>query len=393
MADQVSERKYEKTTEGYPAYAIFFDNVRVDKYITSWQTNVGTSIGMGSASFNMIYTPYFYQFDDEQGNTAFTSKDGVENMTVVRIFSKNMFSGRYHQIFEGNIRGKSRTKTKNGYNISFVATDYMTWLNRTIVPLAVTFSTETMDIVDRLRWNAQGVDTQNLATIVNNEDITFVGKTIQQFINNLKVKTMQNNKLYSASNTVAQWDEPMNRIQVMGDIDPELVKAQVVDFILNTGSTSINSMYVAINDMVSNLMFEFFQDVDGIIRVKPPFWNEGVLRNHILDSQVILSFNENTNYDNLVTRTVVVGNTEEWEGGVRNQLLVPAVAYVGDLEDYKNGYYVGNLGSGNAGYNVDNISENVEKTQDYDAAEYRDYGSSAPQRVNYPEYRDHTRIL
>ena len=325
----------ERNVDGAPGYVVFFDNIRVDKYVTGFRTNIGTSVGMGTASLDMIYVPDFYQpvSDDVAGDSIV--EQGFENMTTVRIFNKNMFSNKYTQVFEGNLRAGNRTRTPNGFSLSFQVTDYMTWLNRTIVPLAIPQSASYRDQLDILRWRAQGIDTTKINQYVTQLDTNIKGKTFKEFVGLILQTTMRNNTLFSDPNTVAQWDNCINRIHIMGDISQQLVSSQTSDFMLSTNSTSLNSIYVAVNDIAKNLMFEFYQDRDGIIRVKPPFWNEGVLRDHVIDPILIIGCNESTDFNNLYTRVSVTGNLEEEEinnSSAAPNMFAPAAVYVGSLD-------------------------------------------------------------
>lgn len=331
----------EKNLEGVSDFLVFFDNIRVDQYVTNFRTGISVSGGMGTAGIDMIYVPDFYQPEASELITDSILEQGFEYMTTVRIFSKNMFNNRYVQIFEGNLRSASRNKTRMGYSISFAITDYMTWYNRTIVPLAIPYSATYQDQVDILRWRAQGIDTSKVETVVSNNEITFKGKTLREYTNMIIERTLKNNKLFSDTDSVAFWDNPSGRLYLMGDIDPTLVKNEVIDFTLVTTATSLNSMYVAFNDIARNLMFEFFQDRDGIVRLKPPFWNEAVLRDHVVDPMMIIASSEDTDFSHFYTRVAVAGNMEEWENmsGLNIAgMLTPAVVYVGDTENAQNAY-------------------------------------------------------
>ena len=266
----------------------------------------------------------------QDGITA-TLDDGVEYMTNVRIFVKNIFNGKYVQIFGGNITSKSTTYTGAEKTLSFQCQDFMNWLTRTICPIAVPYD-GTLQIADRLKWKAQGIDLDKVRSVNSIKDITFKGKTLSQTWQIISSQTISANKIYSASDTVSAWDNALNRVVVMGDIDENLRKAEVVDFMITTSTTQINSTYVMMNDILRTLMFEFYQDRDETIRIKPPFWNEHVLRNHVIDTSLIMSFTESTNYNQMYTRVIATGGLEEWhktEGldDFTTSLLTPVVVY------------------------------------------------------------------
>ena len=266
----------------------------------------------------------------QDGITA-TLDDGVEYMTNVRIFVKNIFNGKYVQIFGGNITSKSTTYTGSEKTLSFQCQDFMNWLTRTICPVAVPFD-GTLQVADRLKWKAQGIDLDKVRSVNSIKDITFKGKTLSQTWQIISNQTISANKIYSDKDTVSFWDNALNRVVVMGDIDENLRRAEVVDFMITTSTTQINSTYVMMNDILRTLMFEFYQDRDETIRIKPPFWNEHVLKNHVIDPSLILSFTESTNYNQMYTRVIATGGLEEWHktenlDDFTVSLLTPVVVY------------------------------------------------------------------
>lgn len=257
------------------------------------------------------------------------SDDGVENMTNVRIFMKNVFTGKYTLVFGGNIRSKSISISAGQRTLTFQAQDYMNWLNRTICPIAVPYD-GTLTVGDRLKWKAQGIDITKVSTVNTVKDITFKGKNISQTWETISNQTIAANKLYSADDTVSSWDNALSRVVVMGDIDERLRKAEIMDFMITSSATSANSIYVMMNDILRMLMFEFYQDRDETIRIKPPFWNEHVLKNHVIDSTLIKSYTETTNYSSYYTRVLASGGLEEWQdsasdGDIVKSILTPVV--------------------------------------------------------------------
>ena len=333
----------ERHLEGTPGYAIFFDSIRVDQYVKNFQVNISSDGSIGSATIEMIYIPDFYKIETADfGSGNITSvEQGIENMTNVKIFIKNMFNLRYIMVFDGNIRGRSRTKSPNGYSLSFTANDYMTWLNRTIVPIALPL----MDKVatgDILKWQAQGIDIMNVPDVVPISQGIFRGKTLKEFIGSMQTNTLNLNRFYSDTEGIGYWDGTQERISIMGDIDPNLIQNKVLDFTITAAATFVNSMYVGINDIAKSLMFEFYQDRDGVIRIKPPFWNEKVLYDHVIEPLLIMSMSENTNWNNYVTRTVVTGGLEDYQEDFDEYAksnLTPSGCYVGD-DDPNNATWV-----------------------------------------------------
>lgn len=249
---------------------------------------------------------------------SYINDDGIENMTNVKIFIKNMFNGLYVQVFDGNIRAKTLTKSGGEYTLSFIAYDYVNWLNRTIAPIAIPLDSSLTN-GDLLKWKAQGIDPSKVKSKPTMSDINFKGKSIAEMWSDITANTIRGNNLYTDPNSVAAWDNAINRVKIMGDIAENLRDAQVIDFMINNSATSANSIYVLMNDTMKTILFEFYQDRDGIIRIKPPFWNENILTNHVIDSSLIISYTESTNWNNYYTRVIATGGLEEWEQEAANE--------------------------------------------------------------------------
>jgi peptidoglycan hydrolase-like protein with peptidoglycan-binding domain len=332
-------RLKERYLEGTPGFAVFFDNIRVDQYVKSFQVNISSDGSIGNASVEMIYVPDFYKIEttDPETGDIISVEMGIENMTNVKIFVRNMFSLKYIMVFDGNIRGKSRTKSPSGYTLVFTASDYLTWLNRTIVPIAIPLESQ-LALGDTLKWKAQGIDIFNTPSISRVANGVFRGQTLQTFIGKMQETTLKLNKFYADTASVAYWDGAQGRIDIMGDISDELIQNKVIDFVVTSSATFVNSMYVGINDIVKNLMFEFYQDRDGVIRIKPPFWNEKVLYDHVIEPLLIMNMAENTNWNNYITRVVITGGLEDQQedfDNVQKSIVTPCGAYVGDDDPAK----------------------------------------------------------
>jgi peptidoglycan hydrolase-like protein with peptidoglycan-binding domain len=320
----------EKTIEGITEYAIYFDDIRVDHLVKSFEVNLGCDGGIGSASVDMLYAPMLYKTRVTDSQGFILDEDGIENMTNMKIFIKNIFNNKFILVFDGNIKGKSLSRSQGSYALTFTANDYMTWLNRTIVPLAIPVD-QSLTASDKLRWKAQGINPQdkNIAKFDSINDINFRGETIKEIVSKVLKNTISSNKIYSDPDSVAAWDDAAKRIAILGDIDENLRKKKILDFVI-TNDVSVSSIYVMINDLIKTLLFEFYQDRDGVIKIKPPFWNEKVLKDHIIDPSLIISYVESVNWNNYFTRMLVTGGLEDIQEDsdeYAKSILTPVVAY------------------------------------------------------------------
>lgn len=332
------------------AFAIFFDNIRVDQFVKDYNVTLGINTGIGYANINMVYVPdldkiihydnrnQVEEIQDGTGTNIIVG-DGVENMTNVRIFVKNSFSKGFVQIFGGNIVAKSITISGKERSLTFQAQDFMRWLSRTVCPIAVPFD-GTLTTGDRLKWKAQGIDINKVKTVNSASDITFKGKTLKETWNTISSQTIKANKLYSNPETVAKWDAALDRVVVMGDIDSNLRRAEVVDFLIGSSLTQVDSLYVLMNDILKTLMFEFYQDRDETIRIKPPFWNQNILRNHVIDPSLIYSYTETSDFNQMYTRVVATAGLEEYmqsDNETLNNMITPVVAVTSSGVDSNSG--------------------------------------------------------
>ncbi|MDF2841747.1 MAG: penicillin-resistant DD-carboxypeptidase [Herbinix sp.] len=312
---------YDKTLTGTSGYAIFFDNVRVDQFVTNWSTQGAVDGGIGSASVEMIYLPDLYRLHSTNKNIKVGSQtiqdtsevgDGLENMTNLRIFVKNMFTEKYCSVFDGNIKSKTLSKSGGEKHITFSASDYLTWFNKTIVPLAIPGESR-LNFPDRMRWKAQGINLEEIPFVTQWRDIHFRGKNIEEMWKEVVDRTMSANMLYAQSEAAA-WDNPVGRVVHMADIDPKYTKDQsALDFIVTASATMMNSIYTMMNDLIKSVLLEFFQDRDGQIRIKAPFWSEPILKSNVIDPALIINFTESTNWDAEYSRVIATGGLEWYE--------------------------------------------------------------------------------
>lgn len=332
----------EKTIEANSGYLIFLDNVRIDKYVKNFATSIACDGSIGFANVDLIYAPSFNGIPGIGKGL----EDGIPNMTNLYIFVKNVFNGEYIKIFEGNVVQKNFRKTHGNYSFSINAADYMNALNKIIVPLIIPVVSGVIAPADILKWKSKGIDISTIDPIASISDIGFKNKTIAQYIDQLRTSIDKSNTFFSRtyahnSNSVNVWDNAIGRIKVMGDIDPNLVAEDVFDVNILSNSTSTNTMFVHINDIAKNFLFEFYQDRDGEIRIKPPFWNQGVLVSHIIDSSLISDYNESTDYQGYISRLTTVGGTSDAMKNIDTRdmtIAAPVLGYVGNLVDSSKEY-------------------------------------------------------
>lgn len=336
--EHLLKKIFDRQMDIHSGYLVYFDDVCMNEFVQGYVTNVGISVGMGSASVTLTYAPQFKSIDTVDDSRAYIdSNDGIQNGTSLRIFAENIFSKKYHIIFDGIIKSRSVSRNPHSFSLVFTATDYMYWLSRSIVPITIPAEHQIWP-GERIRWKGQGVFVDNLNAIATVTSGQLVEKTISEYWHDVLKKSLVNNStVYSDNNSVASFDDAINRVSIMGDINPKLVAQKIIDLVVTANAVFADTAYVALNNVTTNLLMEFFQDIDGVIRVKPPFWNEPVLKNYIIDPMMIKSGSENTNWESFYTRVIAQGGLEEWENGeVAESAFTPVGVYVGEYKN-KNG--------------------------------------------------------
>lgn len=317
-------------------YAIFFDDVRVDDLVKNWTVNLSCNRNIGTANIEFVYMEDIakkaYDVKDINATKLILNMLGaIDSMTNVKIFMQNPFTKKFIMIFDGNIKTKHRTKTAQGPNsLSFTALDHMSWLNKTIAPIVIPY-TQDSHPSDKFVWEAMGIDTSKVVTLAQRDIINFKGKKLEEIINMVTTQALAANKIYSDRGGVGFWDGAWERMDLMADIDEDMINKDVLDYIIDPDQSNTDTMYVLMNDIFSKIMFEFYQDRDGVIRIKPPYWSEPVLLNHIIDPILIVSQSDSSNYDNFLTRVIVTGGldqTYQTAGQFAQKLWTPIGCYM-----------------------------------------------------------------
>ncbi len=325
--------------EAVPGYLIFFDNVRVDPLVKNFSSSLSNDGSIGRANIDMIYLPELDRVLRKTLSEINKKEDAIDNMTNCKIFIKNIFNDKYTMVFDGNIRGKAVSESPSGNSLSYIAIDHLETLNNIIAPLAVPLTSSIIFDQTMFKLKSQGIDADKISPINPVKDITFKDKNIQDILSLVKQNALLFNKIYSDTEGVLYWNNASDRILLMGDISRELMKSDILDYRLSSEALKIETMYVLLNDVVQRLMFEFFQDRDGVIKIKPPFWNEKVMLNHVIDSSLIMGYSEHSSWENLYTRVVTIGGMNQLEQvsvgatPIGQSLMTPMGVYSGNLNE------------------------------------------------------------
>ena len=154
-------------------YRIYFDDVRVDPYVVSWNTVLGLNAGDANASI-----------------TLFKSKE-LESwkayLTQVRVFAKNVFSGKYTMVFEGEITDRSwEDRRLDSGKITYNVQGFFHWLD---TPIALNVTTDdSLANVRKFELSAAGIDidaTMNDSVLQTLANTAMADKTLKEIINYL----------------------------------------------------------------------------------------------------------------------------------------------------------------------------------------------------------------
>lgn len=318
------------TLEGSPDYIIFFDDQHVQRFVTSFSVTMAVNGSIGEAYIEMVYADAFMD---------------IEYMTDVRIFVKNIFNGRYKMVFDGQLHGRQVSMSPTGRHITFIAYDYMFWLQRLPVPLLLGV-TDRISRNTQLSWVARGVDVRAVQVALTAGAASFAGKNMRGTIEEM-FKYIDASLAHSADysspdkNNLYRWINIKSRIKVLSDFDPALKDDSIINLFYK--GNIMENAYVLLNGLVAGIGYEFYQDTDGIIKIKEPFWHDGIIKPFAIDPAIIVDFNEDTRWDNKCTRVLALGGVEQGlqnsVGGQGTELdmFIPGVVYV---QGENNSYFV-----------------------------------------------------
>lgn len=282
---------------GSSNYIIYFDTYRVDHLVLDFTTNLGLSLREAEASIT------------------FLNADSLENwkayLTEVRIFVKDIYTGRFRQVFEGDITGRngSSSRQSTGRTVYTVKGLY-TWLELP-VPMFIR-NLDNLDVLRRFQLQAQNIDVDALVQFIQSRQELFgTDKTIEQIIHRLFELLDQGYSKITDNDTAFGFKDMLTKFKVMSDIDPKFRDKGFLDLTTFTQATTLQGFYDFLNEILAQMMMEFYQDIDGSIKVKGPSWNDKIPLGHILDESVVDDISRGIAWDAQPTRILAIGGKSE----------------------------------------------------------------------------------
>lgn len=308
--------------EGNTDYIIFFDDQHIQRFVTSFTVTTSVNSSVGEAVIECVYAKALMD---------------VPYMTDVKVFVRNIFSGRYKMVFDGQIHTRQVTMSAGSRQITFIAYDYMYWLQKLPVPFVLGLEQGKLDNNVTLAWQAQGINTHQVRTVMTSGQLAFAGRDMRETIKQIflyidQALTYSPDYNQTEHNSIYKWVDIKEKIRVLSDFDPRIRDDSLIDLFYQ--GSIIQNLFVLINGITSSIGYEFYQDVDGIIKIKEPFWYDGIIKPFVIDPNLILDFNETTTWDNKPTRVLATGGLEEnyqqhiGDSSIELDIQLPSVLYI-----------------------------------------------------------------
>jgi murein DD-endopeptidase MepM/ murein hydrolase activator NlpD len=300
------------------------DNVRVDPYVIQWNSQLGLFASDASASITMFRTPAMDKLKPY--------------LSQVKIFARNVFTKKFAMVFDGEIINRNHSSSRgNTGTVTFAIRGFYHWLNIS-VPMMINTFDEFVN-AKRFEYEAQNINTNNvLEMMISQKDALLKEKTIQQVIDLLIEQIHKGYFDLGENKTAFDFVDIKNRFKVLGDIDESFRQAGFIDISTFVTATQINSFYVYLNELLSQMMFEFYQDRDGSFKIKPPAWADNILQNHIIDEFLVQNVSGLDNWEGEPTRVLVKGGTSELLHNTTTPISPGASQMLGDMPM---GLYIG----------------------------------------------------
>lgn len=333
-------------------YRIYIDNVRVDPYIIDWNSRLGLFASDATAAITLYRSP---------------ALDKIKPyLAQVKIFARNIFTKKFAMVFDGEIINRSHSSSRaNVGTVTFAVRGYYHWLNIS-VPLMINTYDEFVN-AKRFMYEAQNINTENiLKNFITQKDMLFKEKTIPQIIDLLLEQIHTGYFDLGKNETAFDFVDLKNRFKVLGEMNETFRQAGFLDTVTFVTASQIDSFYVYLNEMLSQMMFEFFQDRDGTFKIKPPSWSENILKNHVLDEFLVQNVSGMSNWDSEPTRVLAKGGTSELLQATTVPGSPGASQFLGDIPM---GLYIGTPEKGEF------FSQRIQRFM-------KDYGMAPPSGVN-----------
>lgn len=306
-------------------YRIYVDDVRVDPYVKNWSATCGLNASDATASIVLYRTK---ELEKWKGYLA-----------QVRIFARNVFSGKFGIVFEGEIVNRSWGDQRSDVGqIIYNCKGFYHWLD---IPIPLLIGTQdTFNQQQVFEYEAQNIDVTSIAKLWQNKSAMMMANmTLQQVIDNLF--QIMNNGYYLYPDSTFTFADLQKRFKVMGDIISAFRQSGILDLVANVTSTQISSFYVYLNDILTQLMFEFYQDRDGAFRIKNPSWSDDILKAHIFDEAIVDNAQGFNDWENEPTRVLAIGGPSDLNTLAQQQAASGVNAFKVPM-----GLYIGQPGSG-----------------------------------------------
>lgn len=282
---------------GSSAFIVYFDNVRVDQYVLAFNSQNSLAANGTGASITMLRS------------------DSIDEwkayLTQVRIFVQDKFTKKYVQVFVGDIVASSYEETRfNMGTITFQIKGLYHWLD---IPVPIFISSmSTLNAIQKFVYQAQNIDVDKVQEFMQTQQES--GQTtsnIKEIVSSLFQKLSQGYLDLGSGETSYDFVDMQTRFKIMADINPEFRDAGFLDVFTFVKASNIQTFYVYLEQILTQMMFEFYQDRDGSMRIKTPSWNDNIPKNHIVDEHFVTGINRSKSWEVQPTRILTIGGNTE----------------------------------------------------------------------------------
>lgn len=317
-------------------YIIYLDNVRIDPYVIDWSSQISLAADGSSASITLFRTAHMDDFK--------------AYLCQLRIFAENNFTGRFSMVFHGEIMNRSFSSNKSDIGrVTYHAKGFAHWLDIKI-PMAISLDDE-MNPLQRFIYQAQNIDIDEVRDyLASQSDITMKDQTVDEIINGLFQKMMLGYTALNDGNTTFNFAKVQERFKVLVDVNPAFRESGFLDLFSFSKASHIDSFYTYLNDVVTQLMMEFYQDRDGTFKIKFPFWKDDVLLSQVIDSSIVENISGMDDWENEPTRVLAIGSATQLQqamsggdplvdGDILTSMTIPVGLYIGDPQKIETEQY------------------------------------------------------